>query len=71
LAVISSTLLTIWFIFPYNAELASGITDPERLKTVFGKWATLNRIRVSHWVVELAAMMCWYFALAAKARADR
>lgn len=71
LALIASTLLTIYFIFPHNQALAEGITDPDRLKQTFAKWANLNRLRVSLWAIEWLAMMCFYFALAIKARADR
>jgi hypothetical protein len=70
-ALIASTLLTIHGIFEHNDALAAGITDPEKLRVTFGKWATLNRIRVSLWCVEWAAMMFYFYKLALKARADR
>jgi len=71
LALIASTLLTIFVIIPYNKELAAGVSDPERLKTVFGAWANLNRLRVSLWVIEWAAMMYWFYRQAWNARADQ
>jgi Domain of unknown function (DUF1772) len=71
LAIIASTALTILFIFPYNKELNDGISDPERLKYVFAKWAGLNRIRVSLWTVSWVAMMYWFYRMAYLARADR
>lgn len=71
LALITSTLLTTQYIFVYNAALADGITDPAILAETFGKWATLNRVRVSLWVVEWLSMMFYFVALAHRARADR
>lgn len=59
--VVAATALTIILIFPHNQEMARGITDPERLKVVLGKWMSLNRVRVSIWAVQWLAMM-FYFA---------
>jgi hypothetical protein len=70
-ALIASTVLTIVFIFPYNDELYAGIRDPERLRYMFHKWANLNRIRTSLWVVMWMAMMYWFYRMAWLARADR
>jgi hypothetical protein len=70
-ALIASTILTVYFIFPYNKELADRIGDPERLRYVFSRWAGLNRIRVSLWAVEWAAMMYWFYRMAWQGRADR
>lgn len=70
-ALIASTLLTVLVIFRYNKALADGIHDPAELKRIFASWATLNRIRVSLWVIEWAAMMTYFARLAFKARADR
>lgn len=71
LGIIAATLLTIFFIFDYNQELSDGVTDPERLKVVIGRWGTLNRIRVSLWAVEWLAIMYWFYRMAFLARADR
>lgn len=70
-ALITSTLLTTQFIFVYNAALADGITDPAILADTFGKWANLNRIRVSLWVIQWLAMMYYFVSLGIRARADR
>ena len=70
LATIAATALTILVIFPVNKELEAGITDPVRLRTVFATWAGFNRIRVSLWVIEWAAMMYWFYRQAWDARAD-
>ena len=71
LALTAATLLTMYGLFPFNRELSAGITDPERLKYIFGEWAFLNRIRVSLWWVMWLAMMAWFFGLALKGRANR
>jgi hypothetical protein len=70
-ALIASTLIETQLIMPYNKELADGISDPARLKRVFSAWAELNRTRLSLWVIEWLAMMCYFGALAWRARADR
>lgn len=70
-ALVASTLLTTRYIFAFNDRLAAGITDPGELADVFSKWASLNRIRVSLWVVEWLAMMGYFYALGLRARADR
>ncbi len=61
LAVVAATLLTRFLIFRYNAEMAAGIRDPERLREVLSAWMTTNRIRVGLWTVQWLAMM-GYFA---------
>lgn len=71
LGVVAATLLTIFFIFDYNNELAAGISDPQRLKIVFANWASMNRIRVGLWCIQWLAMMYWFYRMAFIARADR
>ncbi|HYH97792.1 hypothetical protein [Hyalangium sp.] len=61
LGVVAATLLTRFFIFRYNAEMAAGIRDPERLREVLAAWMNTNRIRVGLWTVQWLAMM-GYFA---------
>jgi hypothetical protein len=61
LAVGASTLLTILVIIPLNNQMAAHITDPTQLKDVLSRWMMFNRIRVSLWTVQWAAMM-FYFA---------
>ncbi|RUO89173.1 hypothetical protein D7Y11_31710 [Corallococcus sp. AB018] len=51
-AVVVATLLTRIYIFPYNDEMAAGITSPERLTEVLGAWMRMNRIRVGLWTVQ-------------------
>jgi hypothetical protein len=59
--IVAATALTIYWIFPLNAEMASHIQDPERLRVVLGEWMRFNRIRVALWCVQWAAL-AWYFA---------
>ncbi|MCY1032760.1 hypothetical protein OV207_14920 [Corallococcus sp. BB11-1] len=60
LAVVVATLLTRFFIFPYNAEMAAGITSPERLSQVLGAWMGMNRIRVALWTVQWLSMLGYF-----------
>ncbi len=71
LGIIASTLLTIIFILPLNDRLAAGITDTDELARIFHRWANLNRVRVSLWIIQWLAMMYWFYRLALQARADR
>ena len=64
LAVGAATLLTTWLIFPINAAMAKGITDPALLHPTLNRWMSLNRVRVSLWTVQWLAMMA-YFAIKA------
>jgi DMSO reductase anchor subunit len=61
LAITAATTLTLVALEPLNNEMASHITDPARLAAVLNRWMMLNRIRVTLWCVEWAAMM-YYFA---------
>lgn len=71
IAVVVATALTVWVIIPLNNELAAGVTDPARLKTVFHEWANLNRVRFALWTIAWAAIAYWFYRMALKARADR
>ncbi|WP_164017483.1 hypothetical protein [Pyxidicoccus trucidator] len=61
LGVLAAGLVTRNLIFPYNREMAAGITDPERLQVVIREWMALSRIRLAIWTAEWVAMM-GYFA---------
>ena len=61
LAVLAATGLTVKFIFPYNDAMKAGIHDQTLLQATLDKWIALNKVRVSLWTVEWAAIM-WYFA---------
>jgi MFS superfamily sulfate permease-like transporter len=71
LAIILATVLTMVVIIPLNKELAAGVTDPARLKTVFHQWANMNRVRASLWAIQWAAMAYWFYRMTLQARADR
>jgi hypothetical protein len=58
--VFIATLLTMIYIFPYNEQMAVGITQMEELQEVLGKWMRLNVIRVSIWTVEWLAMLLYF-----------
>jgi len=59
-AVLTATGLTVKFIFPYNNAMSAGIQDPVQLQEILTKWMAWNKVRVSLWTVQWAAMM-WYF----------
>ena len=58
---ILATLLTIYFIFEYNEQMAAGISDPAILKNVLKKWMNLNTIRVSIWTLQWLVMAIYFF----------
>jgi hypothetical protein len=60
LALIISTLLTIYVIFPYNDAMSAGIKDPAVLASTLTKWMDLNWVRISLWTVMWAVMMFWF-----------
>ena len=64
--VILATLLTIYFIFEYNEQMAAGITDPIILKEVLNKWMNLNTIRVSIWTLQWLTMAIYFFQITLK-----
>jgi hypothetical protein len=59
--VLAATGLTIWFIFPYNNAMTTGIKDPVELQSTLAGWIKLNRVRVLIWTAQWSAMM-FYFA---------
>lgn len=64
--VILATLLTIYFIFEYNEQMAAGIKDPIVLKEVLNKWMNLNTIRVSIWTLQWLTMAVYFFQITLK-----
>ena len=60
-AIIVSTAMEIYWVFPLNKEMASHIPSPERLQVVLTEWMRLVTVRVLLWCVEWAAL-AWYFA---------
>ncbi|RZF27179.1 DUF1772 domain-containing protein [Paraburkholderia sp. UYCP14C] len=61
LGVFIATFLTLKWIFPLNAEMASHIKDAIRLHEVLNEWMRLNRIRAGLWCIQWLSM-AWYFA---------
>ncbi|KVL09641.1 DUF1772 domain-containing protein [Burkholderia ubonensis] len=61
LGVLVATFVTLEWIFPLNAELASHIKDAARLRQVLDDWMRLNRLRVALWCIQWSAL-AWYFA---------
>jgi lysylphosphatidylglycerol synthetase-like protein (DUF2156 family) len=59
--VILATLLTIYFIFDYNEQMAAGIKDIDVLQNVLKKWMTLNIIRVSLWTLQWLTMAIYFY----------
>lgn len=58
--VIVATLLTMIYIFPYNEQMAEGITEMAELHEVLGKWMRLNVVRVSIWTFEWLCMLLYF-----------
>jgi Domain of unknown function (DUF1772) len=59
-AVVGSSLMTVRLIFPINRRLAEGVTDPQELKRLLGRWIRLNRFRLSLWTSEWVAMAVYF-----------
>lgn len=60
-AIIASTTMEVYWVFPLNKEMASHISDPERLRLVLDEWTQLVSVRVALWCLQWAAL-AWYFA---------
>ena len=60
LSIIAATVLTLYWIFPLNQEMAAGIKDEVHLHQVLARWMQTNRLRVSLWAVEWGAMMAFF-----------
>lgn len=60
LAVFAATGLTLKYIFPLNAAMTKGIKDTAELQQTLNHWMYLNKIRVSLWSVQWAAMMIYF-----------
>jgi hypothetical protein len=59
-SVTTSTLLTVYVIFPYNNEMSAGITDPARLAAVLDIFMKLSWIRIALWSFQWSIMMLWF-----------
>jgi hypothetical protein len=63
-AVVAATQLTRSVIFPLNARMEAGMTDPAEVRSVLSRWARLNRLRAGIWTVEWVVIAA-YFGLRA------
>ncbi|HEY5366928.1 MAG TPA: hypothetical protein VIL19_10665 [Casimicrobiaceae bacterium] len=59
-ALATTTALTLWMIFPLNAEMAAHIQRADRLHVVLADWMQLNRVRVAIWCVQWAALALYF-----------
>ena len=66
--VVLTTLLTIYFIFAYNEQMAAGIKDPQLLQEVLRKWMNLNIVRVSLWTLQWLTMATYFFNIDLKTK---
>jgi hypothetical protein len=58
--VVGSSILTVRWIFPINKRLAAGVTDPEELRRLLGRWIRLNRFRLSLWTTDWVALATYF-----------
>jgi hypothetical protein len=59
---IAAGQLTKSLIFPLNARMREGMTDPKEVQSVLARWARLSRIRTVMWTGEWI-VMATYFGL--------
>ncbi len=62
-AVIGATILTSYFIFPYNEQLAAGITSQVKLQEILHAWQNLHMVRMGFWTGEWLLMLLYFFSL--------
>lgn len=61
--VIAATLLTSYFIFPYNEQLAAGITSQAELQEILNIWQNLHLVRMGFWTGEWLLMLLYFFSM--------
>ena len=71
LAIVGTTCLTYFVIFPVNDVLRAGITDQATLNEVIGRWKVLTEYRVVIWSVEWVLMMSYFASKLYRAEATR
>ncbi|MDZ7690201.1 MAG: hypothetical protein U5K69_03420 [Balneolaceae bacterium] len=62
-AVIAASILTSYFIFPYNEQLAAGITSQAQLDSILDIWQDLHMLRMFFWSAEWLLMLLYLFSL--------
>lgn len=58
--VFIATILTMIYIFPYNEQMAQGITEMAELQEVLSNWMQLNVVRVTIWTIEWLCMLLYF-----------
>jgi MFS superfamily sulfate permease-like transporter len=59
-ALIISSCITYFLIFPINRELSAGVTDPERFTKLINGWVRYTWYRIPLWTIEWLSMMCYF-----------
>lgn len=67
-ALCAATALTVWWIFPLNAEMDAHIQSASRLQVVLADWMRLARLRMVIWCVQWAALALYFAVWARRAR---
>jgi hypothetical protein len=67
LALITSSCITYFLIFPVNRELSAGVTDPARFSELIQSWVRYTWYRIPLWTTEWLCMMYYFGARAYEA----
>ncbi len=59
-ALIASSSITYFLIFPINRELSAGVTDPARFSELISGWVRYTWYRIPLWTLEWLCMMCYF-----------
>lgn len=70
LALLTSSAITYFLIFPINRAMSAGITDPNQLAAALHGWVRYTWYRIPLWSVEWLCMM-YYFAARAYQAMER
>jgi hypothetical protein len=69
--VLTSTTLTLYWIFPLNQAMANHIQDPGQLKTVLTAWMNFNWVRAGLWLIQWCCLMGYFAYWALRGRYGR
>jgi hypothetical protein len=67
LALIVSSSITYFLIFPVNRALSAGVTDPVQFSELINAWVRYTWYRVPLWTIEWLCMMFYFAARAYQA----
>jgi len=59
-ALITSSCITYFLIFPINRALSAGVTDPARFSELINGWVRFTWYRIPLWTTEWVCMMCYF-----------